>query len=225
MRLRRPTGLGHRVQPGPLGGTAHHQQVTAGRGQVDCVGQIVGLSPAPRERAQQPRPTGPEGQDPDDGFVEPLELSVAVPGHAVATVSIVGQGHPVEGHLVAPGDPVLGVDQGGVASGADLPGAEPRLVDPALVAEHPALLPGHLADEHVVHLIGPIDQAAHDIHPALLVEHDSLDHRVGHQPVPTHPRRSHGGLAAAARDAPGSRSPWISTSAGPSPGPRAAATR
>jgi hypothetical protein len=99
--------------------------------------------------------------------------------HAVALVAVLGEGDPVEVHPVPLGDPLLDLAERRVAVVAPLPGAQPGLVDPALVAEHPALLPAHRGHQLVVDRGGVGQHAPDHVDPGAVVELDPLDGGVG----------------------------------------------
>ena len=127
------------------------------------------------DRPHQERPGGTEREHADHRVLQPAHLPIAVEPDAVGRVAVPGERDAVEGHPVATSEPPRRLGERRVEVACCLPAAEARLVDPSLVAEHPALLPRHGPHQVVVHLTGIDQQSAHDVHPRPATEVDPLD--------------------------------------------------
>ncbi len=167
--------------PSHLAGAPHHDEVALSGQELDsgaaprCVVVI-----APRARPEQERSAGSEHEEGDHGLVEPAHVAIAVKGHAIAPVAVLGEAGTAELHPVVVLERALGLGQGRVRMTAGTEAtAETWLVDPPLVAPHSPLAPGDPVEEGIEDRAGFGEPAGGHIDPALLVEPLALRCRSG----------------------------------------------
>ncbi len=126
---------------------------------------------------QQPGPGGAEAEDGDDRVVKPAHVGVAMKGLPVLAVAVLHQAESVELHVVAALQPAVGIGEGGVRQGAAGSPERPEatLLDPVVVAEQAARLPGHAFEQGAHQLVGAHQPAPGHVHPRHGVKFDALD--------------------------------------------------
>jgi len=166
------------VEPIPLVGASHDEEVAMSRGEDHVVGVVTGGNPVVsitrRAGSEHEGSTSAEHHDGDEGVVEPAHLPVAVKALEVVAV-------PIEDRSDAgPSDSVSGFEVETRVTGewmivGSQGSSESLLGDVAVVSEDLGRRPADLVQE-VIHLrLGTHDEAVHDVDPGVIVESCALD--------------------------------------------------
>ena len=133
------------VLPVGLASTAHHQQITRGRGEVVRRALHGGVGEAALAGTQEPRASGPKCEYADDRVVKPPHVGVAMKALTIAAIAVLDHREAGELHSVRPLDPSRDIRQDGMRKRTPtVPRrAEPFLLDNVVVAEQLRSPPGH----------------------------------------------------------------------------------